>query len=183
MACATPAAIVDVTDDTSSLSMINVVGNVGVTHNTVVEQDFDYAEEGRGDVTEASILAELGMHEPYGVRHSGWEAETQRVASGTLSFEPVHPADVPVGSDVQLGYGVLGRDSVVVQTSCHFALDDVSVRAGAKGRVAADGLVTGSSPAFMDDNMSSAAMLKEPAAATAYNIAAAENPCARGTAT
>ena len=118
VACAIPAAMASVFEESSSYSALENSANVGVAPANVGFGENDMVfDDGPTEVADASILSELGMIERYGVRHDVGEAETQRVASGTLFASPVHPADVPVGSDVQLGYGVRGRDSVVAQTS------------------------------------------------------------------
>ena len=151
--CAIPAAMASVFEESSSYSTLDNSANVGVTPANAGFGENDIVfDDGPTEVTDASILAELGMIERYGLRHDVGEAETQRVASGTWFALPVHPADVPVGSDVQLGYGAHGRDSVVVQTS-FAALDDDSACAVSKGLIAADSLVMGSSTAILDDDM------------------------------
>jgi len=174
VACAALVAMSSVTEESSSHSTLENTANSGVTP-VVGFGEPDIVDDGPTEITENSILAELGMIERYDGRRNVGEAETQRVASGTLSAAQVHPADVPVGSEVQFGYGAPGQGSVVVQTS--FAtLEDGSVRAVPKGGFAADGLVTGSSPARLDDS-AAGAVLKD-RFATAF-AAAAENPFVR----
>jgi len=171
VACAAFVAMSSVTEESSSNSMLENTIESGVTPVHVVEGHDIADDDGPTEVTENSILAELGLIERYDGRRNVGEAGTQRVAPGTLFAAQVHPADVPVGSEVQPGYGVLGRDSVVVQTS--FAtLEDGSACAVPKGVAAADGLVMGSSPARIDDSAAGAAL--NACFATAFS--AAENP-------
>ena len=140
VACAIPARMAEVTEDSST----SVFSDTAGTRQSAVGLGFvEGTIHFEADVTDASILAELGID--VGNLHVALgEAGTQsvEVAPGTLFAAP--------SPETQLVDGVFGRNSVVSETSSKFAVVAACTTADrvAPAFASTDVLVMGPSPSL-----------------------------------